>query len=161
VEQRDPRAEAGPEAAHRLRGECDLGHEDDRAETTVERGGTGLEVDLGLTASGRAVEQVAAAAGVHRLDDRRHRGRLLRRQLRGRGLPDQPRGRLSALAAPGPPARCDQLERASRRRAVVAGEPERQLDERRRQLVENGGDGRCLDTRRRRLTGRDDHAANA
>ena len=101
VEQRDPRAEAGPEATHRLRGECDLGHQDDRAEATLECGGAGLEVDLGLTAAGRAVEQVSAAAAVHRPDDRGHRRRLLRRQLGGRGLADQSRRRLSGLAAPG------------------------------------------------------------
>ena len=140
VEQRDPLAEAGPEAADRLRGECDLGHQHDRAEATLERGGAGLEVDLGLAAAGRAVEQVAAAAAVHRRDDRAPPPPTAPASARrARARRPVPQASLGARRA-GAPARRDELERASRRRAVVAGEPERQLDERRRQLVEDGGD---------------------
>ena len=56
----------GPEAADRLRRERDLRDEDDRAEPALERRRAGLEVDLGLAAPGRAVEEEAPAARVDR-----------------------------------------------------------------------------------------------
>ena len=62
VEDRDAVAEAGADAADRLRRERDLGHEHDRAEPALERRRARLEVDLGLARAGRAVEQDGAAA---------------------------------------------------------------------------------------------------
>ena len=50
VEDRDPVAEAGLEAAEGLRGERDLRDEDDRASPALERRRAGLKVDLGLAA---------------------------------------------------------------------------------------------------------------
>ena len=69
VEQRDPVAEAGAEAAERLRRQRDLGHEHDRAAARGEGGLAGADVDLGLAAAGRAGEEdVAAAAREQALD---------------------------------------------------------------------------------------------
>ena len=62
MEHRDPLAEAGAEAAERLRGERDLGHEHDRTAAALEGRLAGAQVDLGLPAPGRAVEQEGAAA---------------------------------------------------------------------------------------------------
>jgi hypothetical protein len=56
VEHGDPLAEARLEAAERLRGERDLGDEHDRAQSPLERGRAGLEVDLGLAAARRSEE---------------------------------------------------------------------------------------------------------
>ena len=61
MEQRDAVAEARAEAADGLRRERDLRDEHDRAEPALERRRARLEVDLGLAAAGRAVEQEAAA----------------------------------------------------------------------------------------------------
>ena len=62
VEDGDAVAEAGAEAADRLRRERDLRDEHDRAASPLERGRARLDVDLGLAAAGRAVEQEVAAA---------------------------------------------------------------------------------------------------
>ena len=60
MEDRDPVAEAGLEAAEGLRGERDLRDEDDRASPALERRRAGLKVDLGLAAR-RTGEEVRAA----------------------------------------------------------------------------------------------------
>ena len=133
VEDGDAVAEALAEAAERLRREGDLRDEDDRAEPTLERRGAGPEVDLGLAAPGRAGEQEVAAVAVERAHD------ALECPLLGLGQPRRPRlgrepdVRLPPLTAPRAQLRRDELERARRRRAVVVGDPERELDERRRQ----------------------------
>ena len=160
VEQRDPLAEAGLEPAERLRRQRDLGHEHDRAQSALERGRAGLKVDLGLAAAGRAVEQKAALARVHALDDPGQRGLLLGGQRGRRRLSGQSLGQRLTLAAPRPHPRRDELQRARRSRAVVLGQPERQVDERRRELVEDAPDRSCLHPERRRFLQPDDDAAH-
>ena len=154
MEDRDRVAEAGPEAADGLRRERDLGHEHDRPEPPLERRRGGLEVDLGLAAAGRPVEQEVAAAAVERADDPRERRLLVgaQRVRRGLALERLPLDRRRLLLAALPPHRRDQLERARRRRAVVVREPERQIDERRRQLVHDALHRQRLDPGRRRVS---------
>ena len=149
VEDRDPVAEAGLEAAEGLRGERDLRDEDDRASPALERRRAGLKVDLGLAAPRRTGEEQVRAAFVERGHDPVDRPPLrLREPLRLR-LAAEPRCGLASLSAPHAQLRRDELERPCRRRAVVVGDPERQVDERRRQLVEDRFDRRDLDSRRR------------
>ena len=143
----------------RLRGERDLGDEHDRPEPALERRRAGLEVDLGLAAAGRAVEQEAPAALVDRADDPLDRRLLLGRQPLGRRLAGQARRRRPPLPAPRALRRGDELERPRRRRAVVVGDPEREVDERGRQLVEHAADRRRLHPGRRRVLQPDDDAA--
>ena len=100
VQHRDAVAEARREPADGLRRERDLGHEHDRAAPALERGGAGLEVDLGLAAAGRAVEEDVAAAPVERGDDRLDGLSLRRRQLRGRGLAAEAPSRAGARRSP-------------------------------------------------------------
>ena len=76
VQDREAVAEAGAEAGHRLRGEADLGDEDDRTLAALQRRLDRGQVDLGLARAGDAVEeQLARGAGlaVERGDDPRHR----------------------------------------------------------------------------------------
>ena len=148
VEDRDAIAEAGLEAAERLRRQRDLGHEDDRAAAAFERRRTRLQVDLRLAAAGRAGEEEVAAGSVQSLDEPLERALLRLRQLGRLRLAAHARGRRAPLAAPRPERRRDELERARRRRAVVVGEPEGEIDERRRQLVEDAVDRRRHDSRR-------------
>ena len=134
VEQRDAFAEARAEAADGLRRERDLRHEHDRAEPALERGRAGLEVDLGLAAAGRAVEEEVGRR-------RRRRARVRCGRRRAVACPrDAPAPALAcerlahaglrALAARLSLQRRDERERARRRRAVVVRDPERELDER-------------------------------
>ena len=60
VQNREAIAEPGAEARHRLRGEADLGDEDDRAPAPGERGLDRGQVDLGLARAGDAVEEQLA-----------------------------------------------------------------------------------------------------
>ncbi len=60
MKQRHRIAEPPPEAIHRLRGERDLGDEDDRASPPCQRLASRLQVDLGLARAGHAVEQEGA-----------------------------------------------------------------------------------------------------
>ena len=78
MEDGDLAAEAVGEAADDLRGEGDLGDEDDRrARSMAEAPGDGAEVDLGLAAAGDAVEQGRGrVAGGERPLDRRPGGGL-------------------------------------------------------------------------------------
>ena len=109
----------------------------------LERGGAGLEVDLRLAAAGRAGEQQVRAAAVDRLDDPRdRRAAAASCSCAGSASPAMPCAGRPPLAAPRAQLRRDELERAGGRRAVVVGEPERELDERRRQLVEDALDRR-------------------
>ena len=161
VEQRHPVAEAGAEAAERLRRQRDLRHEDDRASGAGESGLTRPDVHLGLAAPGRAGEQDVPAAGRDEaLDPREHALLRLREPGRRRLGGQAGRGRhLSPVAAPLGLLRRDQGESARRRRAVVVREPEGEVDERRRERLEHalGGDG--LDVWRRLGVGVDDDAA--
>ena len=101
VQDRHGVAEAGAKAADRLRRERDLRHEHDRAQPTLERGRRGLEVDLGLAAAGRPVEQEVAAA---RSPSRRPPPRP-RRPGRHSAARARPRPRATA-ARPVAPAPC-------------------------------------------------------
>ena len=133
VENRHPLAEAGAEAAERLGCQRDLGHEHDRPETAGERRLAGADVDLGLAASGGArKEDVAPARAQQPVDPHE-------RPLRRLGQP--PRGGLGGERfslghrPPLAPAlrllRRDERQSARRSRAVVLGEPEGEVDERR------------------------------
>ena len=145
VEHGDPVAEAGLEAAERLRGQRDLRDEHDRALAPLERRRARLEVDLRLAAAGRAGEQQVRAGAVDRLDDPGTARCCALCQLGRLGLAGHARGRSAPFAAPGTQLRRDELERPRRGRAVVVGKPEREVDERRRQLVEDALDRRRLD----------------
>ena len=147
VQDRDALAEALPHASHRLRCERDLRHEDDRAEPALEHRRAGLEVHLGLARAGCAVEQeVAALARDDPVDGsalrlrQRHRLRLAAERLALR--------RRCLLLAPLRRLRRDERERACRRRAVVVGDPERELDERRGDLADHRLDRARVDARR-------------
>ena len=149
VENGDPAGEAGREASERLRCQRDLGDEDDRPEAAGERLLAGAQVDLRFPASGGAVEE-EGAAGPERVDDPPHRSLLLLGELLGSRLRGE---RLRALTALGafasrPRLRRDERESARRSRAVVVGEPECEIDERRRDGAENALDGNRLDLRR-------------
>src|SRR5207244_2410680 len=128
----------------------------------LEGRGTGLEVDLGLAAAGLAVEQeVPAPAAVEGGLDARQRGVLRLGQLAD-GLVERkalPVARRRLLLAPLPLQRRDQLERAPRRRAVVVGDPEGEVDEGRRQLVDDRLDREGIDPVGRLVDDRDDDAA--
>ena len=80
-----------------------------------------------------------AATLVERADDAPDRGSLCRRQLLGLALARQRLacGRRSSLATSRRHARRDERERSGGSRAVVVGEPERELDERSRQPVDD------------------------
>ena len=146
VQQRHPVSEARAEAADRLRGQGDLGHQYDRRAAALERGRAGLEVDLGLAASGLAVEQEGTAVRVQGRDRTGERLVLRGGQVSRLGLARK-RVHLCRRRLLLPPLRRagrDELERPRRRRAVVARHPERQVDERRRNGVDDVLDGRDL-----------------
>ena len=138
-------AEPLPEAPDGLRRERDLRDEHDRPEAAVEGRGARLEVDLGLAAAGRALEEhVLADSHVERghdpLDGVALVGReRLRLRLAGERLAH---GRRRPLAAWRTADRRDELQRSRRGRAVVVGDPECEVDERAGDLVEHlaGGD---------------------
>ena len=159
----DPFAEARAEPAERLRRQRDLRHEHDRATPSLERGGAGLEIHLRLAAAGCTVEEeVRALSGVEPLDDALECGPLRRAQRGGLRLARQrvAFGRLRTRAASLPLDGSDEPERASRRRAVVVRDPEREPEERRRQLLDDALDGSRLDPfRRDDVDLRDDAAA--
>ena len=162
MEDRDLLAEAGAEAADRLRRQADLRDEHDRAHPPLQRGIARLEVHLGLAASGRAVQkQIGAEPLVHRADDPSH-GRLLRLAERRRfGLAAQrlADGGLRPLGAARALDRRDELERPGRGRAVVPRDPERELDERRRHLIHDPLDRGRVDPLGRSGPHLDDDAA--
>ena len=159
VQQRDPVAEARSKPAEGLRRQRDLGHEHDRASPAFECCCAGLEIDLGLAAAGLPVEQEVAAACVERSRDPSERIQLRRGQLRRLGLADEPLAGPRPLLPALPLERRDQLERPPGRRAVVVGDPERQIDEHGRQLVDDRVHRNELDPRRRLIADLDDDAA--
>src|SRR5205085_3836948 len=128
-------AEASLKAAERLRRQRDLGDEDDRAATGCERRLARPDVHLGLAAAGRTGKEDVAAAVREQDFDPRERLLLRLREI-GRGrLAGQTRRRrhVATFAAARRLLRRDQRERAGGRRAVVVGEPEGEIDERRRE----------------------------
>ncbi len=162
VEHRDRGAEPLAEAADGLRRERDLRHEHDRAEPSRECRLACLEIHLGLAAPGRSDEQqVRSRRLVEAGDDARDRGALLVGQ-RGGGCLTGERlalGRRGPLPARRPAKRSNELECAGRCRAVVVGDPQCEVDEGRRDLVEHLPDGRDLDTHGRLDSDLDDHTA--
>ena len=77
-------AEARGDAADRLRGQADLGNEQDRAAAALERRLDGREVDLGLAGAGDSVKQaLALAVAVERGDDLAPHRRPARGESRG------------------------------------------------------------------------------
>ena len=157
----DAIAEPGAEASERLRRQRDLRDEHDRAVAARDGRCAGLEIHLGLAAAGRAVEQEVAAAVPRGGLDALERLPLRRAQLARLGLAAERvvAARAARLAAPGGLRRRDQGERAGRRRAVVVGRPEREVDEGGRQLVQEPSGGDRLDPVRRRVLEPDDDAA--
>ena len=97
-------SEACAEPAYRLRGEGDLRHEHDGASPTLEGSGARLEIDLGLPASRRAVQEEMAAPCIECCDDTSDRVALSMRQLGGLGLSGKGVGecRRSTLSAARP-----------------------------------------------------------
>ena len=100
VEDREAVAEAGAEAGDGLRGEADLGDEDDRAAAALQRRLDRGQVDLGLARAGDAVEQLLArraGLAVERGDDRVDRAPAARAAASG-GSAGGARGRSRAGA---------------------------------------------------------------
>ena len=143
-------AETRAEAAERLRRERDLGHEHDRTTVLCERCLAGSNVDLGLATSRRAEEQDVAALAVEQRGDAVERALLRVGEMRGRRLGGERarRGGVAALAAPLRVVGRDERERPRRRRAVVVGEPQREIDERRRQRLGDSLDRERFDSLR-------------
>ena len=163
VQDRDPFTEARPKAPDRLRRERDLWHEHDHAAPTFERRLDRLEVDLRLAASRRSPQQEVAPIPVQSLAQPRQRRLLRLRQLLRARFPGQgvALGGRRRFLPPLALERRDERERPPGCRAVVVGDPERQVDEGRRQLLEHAADRRELDARRRLVFGRDDNASRA
>jgi hypothetical protein len=101
-------AKTSTEAGHRLRGEPDLGNEDDRPPALGQSRLNRREVDLGLARAGDAVQEqlaVGSRGSVERGDDLFDRALLLGEQLRGDDCPTSPsstRGLLRRLRTPAP-----------------------------------------------------------
>ena len=161
VQYRNGVAEANAEPPERLRRERDLGNEHDRPAPARERLLARADVHLRLAAARRSPEQHVAAAPVEQLDDAVERPRLHVREPRGGSLRcEGPRRRRRApLAAPLRVVRGDESERARRGRAVVVGEPQREIDERGRQRPGDALDRRRLHALRRRDVDLGDDAA--
>ncbi len=163
VQDGDALPEAGTEAAQRLRRQRDLGNEDDRAAAARERLLAGPQVDLGLAAAGGAVEQERPPARVQSRGDPGQRSDLRRAGLGGRLLGRQV---FLTAAAPGSGAACagrgrHQAERPRRRRAVVLGHPEREVDQGCGDRPEDALDRDRLDLRGRLVLEPDDDPAAA
>jgi hypothetical protein len=163
VENRNRFAESRHEPADCLRRQRNLGHEHDRSEAALERRGARLQVDLGLAASRGAVEEdVRCGSGVERRDDARDGFALRRAQLGGPGVGGErvTRRWTRTLAARLALQRRDEGERAAGRRAVVRGDPERELEQRFGERLDDPVDRRDVDSygRRRDTHLRDDAA---
>ena len=160
MEDGDPIAEARAEPAHRLRGERDLGNQDDRRQLALERSRGGLEVHLRLPAARRPMEEEVASGAVQRRDDASHCILLRGRQARRLRLSAErvALGGRTRLATPGTRMRCDQGERTRGSRPVVVRQPERELDERGRDAIDDRARVRDLEALGSRDTGRDDDA---
>ena len=133
VENRDPIAEACAKAPDGLRRQRDLRDEHDDGAPPLERRGGGLQVDLGLPASSRPMEQHVTSRPVERSHDPRDSVALLGRQLVRFQLADERAiRRLARRTTPSTRMRSHECQRPRRRRSVVVGDPERELYERRR-----------------------------
>ena len=147
----------------RLRRQRDLGHEDDRAAARGERGLARADVDLGLAAAGRAGEEdVAAAAREQSSRSARARASCVSESWAGVGSAARAgRRRHGSRRSPRRVGCCGAIERerAGRRRAVVVREPEREIDERRRERLEHALGRDRLDVGRRLDVDVDDDAA--
>ena len=142
MDDRDRVAEARTKAADRLRRERDLGNEHDGASTALECRRARAQIDLGLAAPGRAREEHVPTAFVQRSDDALDRCGLVGRELVWLRFARQGfagRRRRPFAAWPTPRGR-NELQCARRRRPVIGGEPECEIDEHRRQLVHNATD---------------------
>ena len=126
------------EAADDLRRERDLGHEHDRSAILCEGGRGGAQVDLGLARAGHPVQQAPVEAALEQRAAQRLQHALLRvRQLRRPRTAATDRQMAHAcgrapLAAAEPPRgawREHERQRTGERRAVLGGDPARQLDE--------------------------------
>jgi hypothetical protein len=123
VQHRDLVSEAGAQARDDLVGERDLGDEHERLAPLAQRARDGAEVDLGLAASGDAVEQEALGAALgHRLLDGAEGLGLLRRELH-HGRLVEPRRRLEWSEPPrdldvAPPGELDRRARRARNAAL-------------------------------------------
>ena len=153
VQDRDAVAETRPEAAHGLRRERDLRDEHDHAEPALERVGCSLEGDLGLAAPGRSVQEKVPASFAERTAQPGERTLLRCGQSPRLGLTSQriAFGRLRQLLAASAPRRSDERQRPPGRRPVVVREPERELDERRRQRLDDALDRSGLHSLGRRV----------
>ena len=165
VQHRDAIAEALAEPAERLRRERDLRHEHDRAAARARapprrRGCRPRSCRCRSRRTGGrcrpAVEQLVDASERTLL----RVGQVLGRRLR-RKRPDRSGRRVAPLAAALRVVRRDERERARRRRAVVVGEPEREIDERRRQRLRDALDRRGSNAVRQRHADLGDDAAPA
>jgi hypothetical protein len=156
-------AEARTEAADGLRRERDLRDEHDDTAAAFQRSCRSLEVHLGLATPRRPLEEHVAALPVERGDDSLDGVALrLRQRLRLELTAERIAcGRRAQRPAPRALERGDQGEGPRRGRAVVVGEPERELDERRRYTVDDRACVRDVDARRRRHSGLDDDAADS
>ena len=162
VENRHRVAEPLAEATDGLRRERDLRHEHDRAEATL-RAPPRTPGDTPRSCRSRSARRAEDGPRPSRRGPGR-RGRPPRSAPPstppGSAHREATRARPVTAAAPRgvTPDRCDELERASRRRAVVVGDPERQVDEGGRDLVEHLSDARELDPGRRLDVDLDDDA---
>ncbi len=152
VENGDPITEPLAEATEGLRRERDLRDEHDRAEAALERGRAGPEIDLRLATTSCAREENVAPTTLEATDDIRKRPLLGLRERHCRLVRcDRVSARRHlALASSLRSLRCHECQSACGRRAVVLGDPEREVDERCRDLVQH------LRDRNRRDPGRGD-----
>ncbi len=162
MEHGDGVAEALAEAADGLRRQGDLGYEDDRAPPTTDRRCAGLQIHLGLAAARGAVQKKMTGARVERGDDAldRHalrRGELGRLRLAGKRVA---RPRAAELSAPLAIPRSHEGECPGGCRAVVLGQPEREIDEGRWNPVYDRPGHRDRESGRRRHTQLDHNPAN-
>ena len=151
VETGDPVAEAGPETGDGLRGERDLGDEHDRAEASLEGRRAGSQVHLRLAAAGLAVEEKPPALPHGGFDALERLLLGVREHGRNRLVRHLGDGGSSRLPAAAPGRRRDERKRARRGRSVVGGDPERELDERRRDTRQHAVHGNRLHALRRRV----------
>ena len=160
MEDGNPAGEARGEAPQRLRCERDLRDEHDRTEPARKRLLAGPQVHLGLAAPGCAVEQERAAT-LQRADNLVESRLLFLREGLGSRLG---RERLRAFATLGALAARRRVWRNERQgargsRPVVVGEPEREIDESRRDRPEHTLDRDRLDLWRSLVLEPDDDSA--
>ena len=163
MEHRHAVAESSPEAADGLRRERDLRDEHDDATTSLERGRCSLQVDLGLAAPGRSVQEHVTTRSVERGDDAVDGVPLGGRQLLRLGLAGKriATRRLPWVSAARAGVGSDESQRARGRRAVVVGKPERKLDERGRHAIDDLAGVGDRNTLGSVDVGRHDNPANA